>query len=236
MLEFIPTLDFRCQLQQHLGGREENRSLEPTDSEETKDSGPGGNVLVPKARIEALTDGVFAFAMTLLVINLVLPDDFRPQSDAELIAALRDLDGALIAYVVSFFVLGLRWMNQARDKGDPEMAGGLYLWAVLVHLFFITIMPFSTMVVGRYEGFAPAVWLYAANMILSALAAIALSVTAERATGKRPGETGRFGLLVLIATALASVLVSLFNTEFAMLPYLGNALTPFLQRWAGRLL
>jgi uncharacterized membrane protein len=192
--------------------------------------------MVPRARIEALTDGIFAFAMTLLVINLVLPEAFEPASNADMLGALADLDSSLLAYVISFFVLGLRWMNQARDKGDPEQAGGLYLWAVLIQLFFITLMPFSTMVVGRYEGFAPSIWVYAANMILSALAAIAVSVTAERATAKRPAETGRFGLLVLIATALASTVVSLFSTDYAMLPYLGNAFTPVLQRWAGRLL
>jgi hypothetical protein len=60
-------------------------------------------------------------------------------------------------------------------------------------------------------------------------------VTAERATGKRPTETGRFALLVLIGTAILSVLVSFYSTRYAMYVYIINAFTPFVQRYAGRL-
>ncbi len=194
-----------------------------------------GGMSIPKARVEALTDGIFAFAMTLLVINLDLPDNFRPGSGAELLAAIADLDGALLAYAISFFVLGFRWMAQARDKEDPDPATGIYLWAVLVHLFTVTTMPFSTMVIGRFDDFPVAVWVYSANMIASALASFAVSVTAERLTGRRPQETGRFALMVLIGTAVLSIALSFYSTRIAMYAYLGNALTPFVQRWAGRL-
>ena len=188
--------------------------------------------MIPQARLQALTDGIFGFAMTLLVVNLALP--MTLQSNAELIAAIRGLDGPLLAYIISFFVLGFRWVNQARDKEDPETAAGAYLWANLISLFFITILPFSTMVLGRYEDFAAAIWVYSANMAASGLASIAVSVTAERATGKRPKDTGRFALLVLIGTAILSVLVSFYSTRYAMYVYIINAFVPFVQRW-GRL-
>jgi uncharacterized membrane protein len=191
---------------------------------------------VPRARIEALTDGVFGFALTLLVTTLVFPYDFTPTSNQDLIDALTDLDGSAIAYVVSFFVIGLRWMGQAREKQDPEMGSGVYLWAVLIHLMFIAILPFSTMLIGRWGDYEAAVWVYSANMALSAFAAIAVSVTAERLTGKRPAETGRFGLLVLMATAVLSIVISVWSPRWAMAAYAGNLLTQMLQRWAGRLL
>jgi uncharacterized membrane protein len=54
---------------------------------------------ISKGRLDALTDGVFAFAMTLLVVNLDLPEDFHPSSAAELISALLGLGGTLVAYV-----------------------------------------------------------------------------------------------------------------------------------------
>jgi uncharacterized membrane protein len=182
-----------------------------------------------------LTDGIFGFAMTLLVVNLVLPQGFQPQSNRDLLVAIFTLDGSLLAYIISFFVLAFRWVNQARDKEDPDMATGAYVWASLIQLFFITTLPFSTMLIGRYEDFPAAIWVYAANMGLSALAALAVSVTAERATGKRPTETGRFALLVLIGTAILSVLVSFYSTRYAMYVYIINAFTPFVQRYAGRL-
>ena len=60
---------------------------------------------ISKSRLDALTDGVFAFAMTLLVVKFDLPEDFHPKSAAELISGLLGLGGTFIAYVVSFLVL-----------------------------------------------------------------------------------------------------------------------------------
>jgi hypothetical protein len=97
---------------------------------------------ISKGRLDALTDGVFAFAMTLLVINLDLPEDFHPSSAAELISALLDLSGTLIAYVVTFLVLASFWLGRARTREEPESASGGYAWSVLFHLFFVTLLPF----------------------------------------------------------------------------------------------
>jgi len=121
---------------------------------------------ISKDRLDALTDGVFAFAMTLLVVNLDLPENFHPSSAAELISALLGLGGTLIAYVVTFLVLATFWLGRARTKEEPESARGAYAWSVLFHLFFVTLLPFSMIVAGRYN-LAPAIWVYGANMILS---------------------------------------------------------------------
>lgn len=190
--------------------------------------------MIPRGRLEALTDGVFAFAMTLLVINLELPDGFRPTSPADLLAALRDLDGALIAYVVSFFVLSVRWLGQVSVREVPEAASGAYAWAVLTHLFFITLVPFSTMLVGRYPELWPAIWVYAANMILSALMSIRISILAERETGQRPAHTGRVDLAVLIASALLSAAIALVHPPSAMWAYFLNFAAPLVSRWIGK--
>jgi hypothetical protein len=56
---------------------------------------------ISKGRLDALTDGVFAFAMTLLVVKFDLPEDFHPKSAAELISGLLGLGGTFIAYVVT---------------------------------------------------------------------------------------------------------------------------------------
>ncbi|MGH7257909.1 MAG: TMEM175 family protein, partial [Nitrospiraceae bacterium] len=122
---------------------------------------------ISKGRLDALTDGVFAFAMTLLVVNLVLPEDFRPTSDAELTSALVDLHGTFIAYVITFLVLANFWLGRARTKEEPEAATGAYAWSVLFHLFFVTLMPFSMIVAARYD-LAPAIWVYGANMVFLA--------------------------------------------------------------------
>ena len=97
---------------------------------------------------------------------------------------------------------GRRWFGQARIKPDPENASDSYAKWDLIHLFFITLMPFSTQIVGRYE-FAPAVWLYAANITFAALAAIRLTYLAEAESGKSDPDSGRPELGLLVASAIA---------------------------------
>jgi uncharacterized membrane protein len=88
---------------------------------------------ISKGRLDALTDGVFAFAMTLLVVKFDLPEDFHPKSAAELISGLLGLGGTFIAYVVTFLVLATFWLGRARTKEEPEAASGAYAWSVLFH-------------------------------------------------------------------------------------------------------
>lgn len=192
---------------------------------------PEGKGVVTKARLDALTDGVFAFAMTLLVLNLEFPEDLEVTTASQLLDAFAEHADNLLLYVISFFVLGRRWFGQARIKAEPEVASYTYMRWVLIHLFFVTLIPFSTQIVGRYE-FAPAVWLYAANVSLAALAAIRLSYLDERESEKREAHTGRPELGLLVTSALLSVIVSLFSVDNAMYAYLLNFAAPVAHRWA----
>ena len=80
---------------------------------------------ISKGRLDAITDGVFAFAMTPLVVNLDLPQDFNPTTSDELLAALTRLGDTFIAYIVTFLVLALFWLGRARTKEEPETASVL---------------------------------------------------------------------------------------------------------------
>jgi uncharacterized membrane protein len=73
---------------------------------------------VSKSRLDSFADGVFAFAMTLLVVKFDLPEDFHPTSAAELLSALLGLGDTFIAYVVSFLVLAtFHWPVEAKAAG-----------------------------------------------------------------------------------------------------------------------
>ena len=178
--------------------------------------------MIPKNRLEALTDGVYAFAMTLLVIDLRLPEAFSPKTGEQLLNALSELSGQLLVYAISFWVLGLRWLGQVRiDNHREKVTHGYAAWSLL-GLFLVTCMPFSTMIVGRYGHLAPAVWLYAANMAASSLVALRLQQldapqlsAAERADQRDPA-------LTTIASALISVAISFVSPNYAMLGYLAN--------------
>ncbi len=188
---------------------------------------------ISKGRLDALTDGVFAFAMTLLVVNLVLPEDFRPTSDAELTSALVDLHGTFIAYVITFLVLASFWFGRARTKEEPEAATGAYAWSVLFHLFFVTLLPFSMIVAGRYN-LAPAICVYGANMVLLALTAIGITLVVERDTRRRLVPSGRAENGVLIASAMLSVAIGFYSPDSAMYAYFLNLASPLVGRWTER--
>jgi uncharacterized membrane protein len=184
---------------------------------------------IPKLRLDALTDGVFAVAMTLLVIDLKLPEGFHPKDAAELLHRLGELWNQVVVYVVSFYVLGLRWTGMVQMTPPGEEISERYTRWALLHLLLITLVPFTTMVMGRHVNFAPATWLYAANTIAFALVAIRMISLTEPEHARAHLED-RLGLIVLIAASLLTVAASFVAPQYAMLFYLANLLDGPL-RW-----
>jgi uncharacterized membrane protein len=184
---------------------------------------------IPRGRIEALTDGVFAFAMTLLVVNIELPKGFDPKSNEAFLSALADLSDTFVAYLITFFVLVSFWFGRAKADGEPETASSAFAWATLLHLLAVTFLPFSMLTVGRYDVPAAA-WIYGANMLLLAVTALAIGRLAERDSGRARAENGRAELGILIASAVLSIVTSLFAPAYAMLPYLLNLAAPLAAR------
>jgi len=187
-------------------------------------------VIISKARLDGMVDGVFSVAMTLLVFDLRLPEEFHPKSSTELIAAIYRLTPQIVAYVVTFFVLGMRWITLARMNDARESYDLRFVRWSLLHLFFIACMPFSTMVVGRYISVPAAVWLYAANTIVAALLVIRLLALAEPSRRPLLADDRLLPLIWLVAVAGLSAAMSLYNTTLAVLLYLLTALPPLVRR------
>jgi uncharacterized membrane protein len=184
---------------------------------------------IPRSRLEGLTDGVFAFAMTLLVVNIELPEEFEPKSNQEFLDQLSSLSDTFIAYLITFFVLIGFWFGRAKETGEPDMASPAYARATLLHLLGVTFLPFSMLAVSRYD-LAAAVWIYGANMILLAVTAIAILLVAERDSGRAGLPKGLVELGILIVSAILSIVTSLFAPDDAMYLYLLNLATPFVAR------
>ena len=83
--------------------------------------------MISAARHDALSDGIFGVAMTLLVLDLRLPENFNPADDQELLKALLALWPKFFPYALSFFVLGLRWRALARVRAAEILRGGVFL-------------------------------------------------------------------------------------------------------------
>jgi uncharacterized membrane protein len=186
--------------------------------------------MIPKSRLDALTDGVFAVAMTLLVIDLRLPEGFRPADAPELLYRLAGLWNQALVYVISFYVLGLRWTGLVRISPRGGMVTEQYTKWALVHLLPITLVPFATTVVARYVSLAPAIWLYATNTIFFALVAIRMNTLSQADQDRGSLVKDQLGLIVLIVASILTIVASLAAPKWAMLVYLVNLVDKPL-RW-----
>jgi TMEM175 potassium channel family protein len=187
---------------------------------------------IPKHRIDALTDGIYAIVMTILVLEIKLPAQAHYTTATELVAALAKLGHEFLAYAISFFVLAAFWRGEALARGAPENASPGHTGWWILRLFFITCIPISTGVVGNYGNLAPAVWLYAANMILIAATGWAMAEAAPDEPHLQRGTRIRLGLL--IGSALLSAALGLVAPALAMYAYLLNVAAPALAAWRDR--
>ena len=100
-----------------------------------------------KGRLEAFSDGVFAIAITLLVLEIVVPHVEHPD---ELGQALRDLWPSYLAYATSFLTIGIMWINHHtvfRQLGDVDHR---FLFINLGLLMCISFVPFPTTLLADY--------------------------------------------------------------------------------------
>ena len=190
--------------------------------------------MIAKHRLDGLTDAVFGVAMMLLILDLRLPEGFLPHDAAELLRALSDLLAQFLAYAISFYVLARRWTGLAKLVGKLDAITDRFAAWSLTHLFLIACIPFSTMLAGRFDQFAPSIWVYALNTILAALVVLRLVHLAGAAADAGDRADWRRGLIALIVVALISVGISLVRPTDAMWAYLLLAIVPAWQKWRAR--
>ena len=95
-----------------------------------------------KGRLEAFSDGVLAIIITIMVLELKVPNS--PEIDA-----LRPLIPVLLSYVLSFVYVGIYWNNHHHLLQTCKKVTGSILWANLHLLFWITLFPFTTAWMGE---------------------------------------------------------------------------------------
>lgn len=112
-------------------------------------------------RLHALTDGVYAIAMTLLVLELHVPD---ARSSAELVAGLIAILPNLFSFALGFAVLGTYLVGSAVNLSHLARVNRAALFLNVLQLFFISLLPFTTALLGRYSDEAAAVVVYALHL------------------------------------------------------------------------
>lgn len=105
---------------------------------------------LPKHRLDPLVDGIFAVALTVLVLEIKVPELANPRSAAELLGALGQHVPVILAYFVSFALLGLFWVWHHRLADKVDTVDGALLSCTLTLLSLVCFFPFAAAVFGRY--------------------------------------------------------------------------------------
>jgi uncharacterized membrane protein len=127
-------------------------------------------------RIETLEDGVFAIAMTLLVLNLKVPDTL----DTDLKDAIIQIWPNLFTFFVSFIILGVFWFGHRAAMHYVKHADHVYHWLNLILLMFVSILPFSASLLAKYYNEQTGIILYGLNLV-----AIGVTLSAQWAYASR---------------------------------------------------
>jgi uncharacterized membrane protein len=116
-------------------------------------------------RLAALSDGIFAVAMTLLVLDLHIPSATQVHSETQLLAALGTLGPQWAAYGMSFLTLGIFWAGQQTQLSHIGEGTRDLTWIHLGFLFSITLLPFSTRLLAEFIAYRIALGIYWLNIL-----------------------------------------------------------------------
>ena len=200
---------------------EENRSEEPH---------------LTKGRLEALSDGIFAFAMTLLVIGLNLPDKAtQVQSNEFALHILLSLYSDFFHYVLAFLILGAFWLSQHQQFHSVRVPDKTFIWINLVTLMFVALLPFSTSFSGDFPGASMGAIVFEVNLF-----AIGMGMTCQwwyATTGCRLAESTLkpayvrrvlIGNLVVPTISVIGILIALTGSLWSSALYMTLPVVEYL--------
>jgi uncharacterized membrane protein len=188
---------------------------------------------IGKQRIEALSDGLYAIALTLLVLELKLPSLAHGATNADLLRALGELMPKVLTWFLSFWVMAVLWLSQVRVYHLVHSLSRTMVRLELTQLACVSLMPFSTALIGEHGDLPAAAVIYAANML-----AITLTGALRTRELLRHGEplpepvarTLRMRSYALPACATAAVVLGFFFPGWNMLAMLPMVFIPARSR------
>lgn len=179
---------------------------------------------LPRNRLETLVDGVFAIAMTILVLELRAPDAFLPGGLAQ---GLFDLRSRFATFFISFIVLGVYWFAHHQVFHFVSRVNRTLVWLNILFLMGIALVPFAASVLGADPLDPIALSLYGA--VLGLLAALGYLIwwymTGDRGLiepGLDPALVHKVRVWLAIGPVITpiAIAVAFVNATFALLIYL----------------
>jgi uncharacterized membrane protein len=194
-------------------------------------------------RLLALSDGVVAIAITLLVLQLDVPSPAKladPDSASELAAQLGNGADQLVSYVISFYVIAQFWLVHHRVFRQVTGQREGLAWWNFAFLFTITIMPFTSDLLGKFSANPLAIDIFAVNLLL-ATAATNLTMSYGRRKDLMVTETAQqiraaqYRVAASVFVIAVSIVLAWVNPNAAKYCWLLLAVVPHVaDRWSGR--
>jgi uncharacterized membrane protein len=185
-----------------------------------------------KQRLEALVDGIFAVAMTLLVLELKLPENVVYPNDHALWARLVALERHFLIYVLSFAVTGMFWIGHHLQFQFVRAINRQMIWINMLYLLLVSFVPFATDLVGDHKELTLPCEIYGATLLaLTGVAYLHTRYLARRPALATVEFTPRIATmferraLLFAIVPIVSMLVAFFDTHLALYVYL--LLVPF---------
>lgn len=194
---------------------------------------------MPKGRIEAFSDGVFAIVITLLVLEIKVPSLPAPATDSALIAALTAELPVIASCAISFFIIAVFWVSHHQFWHGVRQADWSLLWLNNVALLFIVFIPIPTWMIGTYPTLRTPAATFGVIMGSAGLAFLAMRAyvgTRKGLTDLTPAETRRSLRRSAIGPALnlSGALVALWEPLWSFIFYVAVPVIYFLQPPSGR--
>src|SRR5271157_1351437 len=178
---------------------------------------------LPKGRLDAFADGVFAIVITLLVLDLVVP-----QGSGDTLSGLMQEWPAFLAYLISFAFIGSAWISHSSITSLMKQETTHSYRLNLLMLFFVSLLPFTTKLMAAHLGHPPA------NLItISGLNLLAAAVTVnaiERAALLTPVMIYGLDLLAVTLAFIAILKSATLNIDIHADESVGNELNALLRK------
>jgi uncharacterized membrane protein len=180
------------------------------------------------SRIVAFSDGVFSIAITLLILNVSIKA--KDVASDGLWQALWDQRENLLAYAISFAVIGRFWLVHHRFFGEVTAFDNRLIGLNMLYLGWIVLIPFSSQLLGDYGGQTPSVIVYAVNLAVVVLLGLLMGHRARRA-GLTSGDAeddreSKLRAGFIAAVFLLSIPVAVVAPEYAPLLWLALFFDP----------
>ncbi|MCF8228483.1 MAG: DUF1211 domain-containing protein [Bacteroidales bacterium] len=177
-------------------------------------------------RIEALTDGVFAIAMTIMVLAIDIPDKSQALTSKELHQTLLNQLDQVLSYIISFVLLAILWNISHKQHRYLKATNQSHIWLNIFILIFVCLVPYTTNLTTDF----PNDWMthlyFNTNLLIIALLyflnwsyAMRKKELAEDKVTDKDIMKGKFNILSFVVVSVMAIIMSFIIPDWSSMPY-----------------